>query len=152
MRRFWLCFTSILLPVCLHVYCIGIPALFHFPLEKLAFFDGPGKTTKREALTCFRSFSPYLFAFFYLFLTLPTPSLFEFLSYFFFSACILYPLSCFPPLLSAHLWIDTHIHSCSLNTNSQLLGTSAWMCLCVWVWSQFGVKDTFCDVYVCVQW
>lgn len=36
--------------------------LFHFPLEKLASFDGPGeKTTKRQALTFLLFQSPYLF-------------------------------------------------------------------------------------------
>lgn len=55
-------------------------SLFCFPLEKLASFDGLGKTTKREALTILLFSLPIyfvhllLFAFTYLSLTLPTPS------------------------------------------------------------------------------
>lgn len=37
-------------------------SLFHFPLEKLASFDGPGKTTKREALTL----THFLFSLFFI--------------------------------------------------------------------------------------
>lgn len=150
MRWFWLCFTSILLPVCLRVYHIGIPALFYFPLEKLAFLDGPGKTTKREALTRFRS----SFFLIYFFLLLPLCFLLFVLnsshcfSFWVLLLLLLFSLHSLSTLLLSSSafsssWIDTHIHSCSLNTDSQLLGTSAWMCLCVRVWKSIWSKRHF---------
>lgn len=65
-------------PLSSHCVCVCAPHwysnLFHFPLEKLASFDGPGKTTKMEALTFSHIcvFFLLLLAFAYMSLTLPT--------------------------------------------------------------------------------
>lgn len=158
MRRFWLCFTSILLPACLRVCCIGIPAYSTFLGRNCLPFMGQGKQLKEKLWLALVFLSPYLLLFpptlcLLLFVLKSSHSIFFWVSL----LLLLFSLhSLFTLLLSSSAFssslINTHTHSYSLNTDTQLLGTSAWMCLCVRVWTLFGVKDTFRDVYVRVQW
>lgn len=94
----WGSFDYVSPPFSWQCVCVCAPywysSLFHFPLEKLPSFDGPGKTTKREALTLTRflfslsiSSSSYsVLSFSCLF---PLHLSLNFFSYSFFSVCIL---------------------------------------------------------------